>query len=126
MKNLSIYQIILSLISLVFISNQAYKFFKREGGQTFFKFITLELTWIAILILTLMPGLSRSISHALGFGENLNTLIFIGFVLVFIMIFKLLSIIERLENNLSEMVRKEALDDLKRKKKWKNKKIQLL
>jgi hypothetical protein len=51
-----------------------------------------------------------------GLGENLNTLIFIGFVAVFVMIFKIINIIERIEKNISEIVRKEALGHLEDKK----------
>jgi hypothetical protein len=113
MNNISIYQIILTLISLFFIMSQSVRFLKRESGQSFFKFIVLELIWISILLLTLFPDISRTISYTLGFGDNLNTLIFIGFVVVFIIIFKLLNIVEKLERNLSEIVRKEALKNVK-------------
>jgi len=117
MGNISIYQILLSAISLIFIVNELFKFFRRESGQTLLKFVVIELVWISILTLTLFPGLSRYISQKLGFGENLNTLIFVGFVFVFIIIFRLLSVIEKNEKNLSELVRKEALEKLKERKK---------
>jgi hypothetical protein len=38
---------------------------------------------------------SHAISRWFGFGQNLNTLIFFGFVVLFIAFFKLLSMVER-------------------------------
>ena len=113
--NLSIYQIILALISLLFLTNGFLKFIKRENNQTVFKFISIIIIWGGILLFTIFPNATRIISVKLGMGENLNTLIFIAFVFIFIIIFKLLNIIERLEKNISEIVRKEALKDLKNK-----------
>ncbi len=116
MFNISIYQFILIIISTAFITTYLIKFIKRESGQTFFKLISTEIVWASILVLAISPALSRSLSRFFGFGENLNTLIFIGFVVVFLIIFKLLNSIEKIERNLSEIVREEALKNIKNKK----------
>ncbi len=115
MSNISVYQILISLVAIMFIGFQFVRFIKRESGQTFFKFVIIECIWATILILTVFPSVSRSASKFLGFGENLNTLIFIGFVVVFIIIFRLLHTIEKLERSLSELVRKESLEKIKTK-----------
>ena len=107
--NLSIYQVILAIISLLFLSNSFLKFIKKESSQTFFKFVVTISIWGIILFFTLFPETTRTLSSNLGMGENLNTLILIGFVSVFMIIFKLLNIIERIEKDISEIVRKEAL-----------------
>lgn len=115
--NLSIYQIILGLIALIFIVNVTVKFMKKESGQTFFKFAVTFVIWISIFFLAIFPRVSHILSLRLGLGENLNTLIFIGFVVIFIIIFRLLSVVERVERNISEIVRKEALSKLERNNK---------
>lgn len=112
--NISIYQIILGLIALTFIINGVLKFFKKEQGQTFFKFFITIFIWGSIFIFAIFPKLSHMLSQKIGLGENLNTLIFIGFVVVFAILFKMLNVLERTERNVSEIVRKEALSKLEK------------
>lgn len=108
------YQILLACIALLFLGNSFSKFFKGESGQTFFKVFLSLCVWGSIFTFSLFPTFGRSLSQYLGLGSNLNTLIFIGFVLIFIILFKLLNIIERIEQNISETVRKEALKKIQR------------
>ena len=108
----SIYQITLSLVAIVFILSSAFKYLKKEETQTLFKFFVSIVVWGLIFAFSLFPEMAHVISKKLGLGENLNTLIFTGFIAVFIIVFKLLSIIERLERNISEIVRKGALSKI--------------
>lgn len=112
---LSLYQIILLIISLIFLFSSITKFFRREKSQTIFKLISAILIWGAVLVFSIFPELTHSISKKLGLGENLNTLIFIGFVILFMIVFKIINILERIERNISEIVRKEALEKIERK-----------
>ena len=113
MLTISLYHILLAIVAVVFIANALMKFFRQESGQTLFKLFLTLFVWGAILIFSLLPSLVRTLSEYFGLGSNLNTLIFTGFVFVFIAIFKLLGAIERLERQISELVRKEALRSLK-------------
>jgi len=116
MLGLSALQIILALLSGAIIVQAFLKFLKREQSQTFFKLFNTLFIWGGIFAFTLSPDLSHSVTRALGFGENLNTLIFLGFVVIFLVITKILRVIERIERNISEIVRKEALSIIEKKK----------
>jgi hypothetical protein len=111
---LPLVNLILVFVAAVFLIDGAFKFFKREERQTLFKLLSYVGVWGSILAFGLFPHLSRRISQFMGFGDNLNTLIFFGFVLVFIALFKLVNSVERLERNISEIVRREALEKLER------------
>lgn len=110
----SIVHLILAGVAALFLFDGAVKFFKGEQRQTLFKVLANFVVWGSILMLALFPGVSHVVSQRLGFGENLNTLIFLGFVVVLIALFKLLNATERLERNISEIVRREALEKLER------------
>lgn len=110
----SIIELIISAIALGMLIKNVLKFFRRENEQTIFKFILSIIVWASIFFFAFFPQLARIISSLLGFGENLNTLIFVGFVLAFLAIFKLINVVERIERNISEIVRKEALSKLEK------------
>jgi hypothetical protein len=110
--NLPLVRIALVSVSALFLVDGILKFFKREERQTLFKLLSYLAIWGSILMLGLFPDASHAVSQLLGFGENLNSLIFLGFVTVFFAIFKLLNAVERLERNISEIVRREALEKL--------------
>lgn len=111
---LSLVNLALVLVASLFMLKGVVRFFKREERQTLFKLASYLVVWGAILIFGLFPHVTRTISQSLGFGENLNTLIFLGFVMVFIALFKLVNAVERLERNISEIVRREALEKLEK------------
>jgi hypothetical protein len=111
---LSIARLALVAVSALFLVNGVIRFFRREERQTLFKLLSYLAIWGSILTLSLFPNVGHAVSQRLGFGENLNTLIFFGFVVAFVAIFKLVHAVERLERNISEVVRREALEKLER------------
>ena len=110
--NLSIYQIILIIISSYFIFNRIVKVVRKEKNQSLFKLFLTLCIWGAVLIFSIFPSFSHSVSYVLGLGSNLNSLIFIGFIIIFIIIFKLITIIEEQERSITEIIRREALKDI--------------
>jgi len=110
-----ILKISLVATALGFFINSLLKFFHREHNQTFFKIFFSTIIWFGIVFFSIFPDEASRISEKLGLGESLNTLIFIGFVIVFTILFKIINIIERTEKNISEIIRKEALSKIKEK-----------
>lgn len=109
---LAFYQIVIIFIAFLFITDRAIKFTKQEHRQSFLKFIIMICIWSSVLLLILFPNLAHTISLSLGMGENLNTMIFIGFIIVFGIIYKLLNIIERMEKEITSIVRRDALKEI--------------
>jgi hypothetical protein len=65
-------------------------------------------------LIATFPKITNSIAEIIGIEGNINAVILIGFLLIFLMIFKLLSAIERLEQQVSEVTRTESLKKLKK------------
>lgn len=93
--------------------NGVSKYVRRERRQTLLKLVASVLIWGAIAVFALAPAWARALSSRAGFGDSLDGVIFTGFIVVFAILFKLLAIIERLERNLSEIVRAQALAEIR-------------
>lgn len=100
------------IYTLYSIAKRIVRFVRREQGQSVFKLLTTIFVWGAISYVAFFPSQVRQMSRQLGFGDNLNTFIFFGFIVVFVILFRLLAIEEKNERLLSEIIRKEALKDI--------------
>ena len=77
--------------------------------RTFYKLFSTLFIWGAVLIISIFPDFAYFISEKLGMGKNLNTLIFFGFVVVFLIIFKILAAIEKIEKEITKIVREMGM-----------------
>ncbi len=111
--NLTTLSFILLFFSIYSIWKRLVAFVNKEQGQSLFKLIATIFVWGGISYTAFFPGQIRVISKQFGFGDNLNTLIFFGFILIFVIIFRIIAVIEKNERIITEIVRKEALKDLK-------------
>ena len=107
-----LYQIIIICISSVMLFQGAREFLKRETGQTFLKLAVRIIVWGGMGLVAVYPNSTMIVAKFLGIEGNINAVILTGFLLVFLIIFKLLSAIEKIEQNISELTRKEALKDI--------------
>jgi len=106
-----LYQLVIIAISSVMLYLGIKEFANRETGQTVLK-LTVRLTvWGGMALIALYPDFTLFVAHILGVVDNFNAVVMMGFLLVFLMLFKLLSAIEKLEQNVSELTRKEALSE---------------
>jgi len=110
--NIQLYQVIIVAISAVMLFQGAKEFFKRESGQTLLKFAVRVIVWGGMGTVAIYPNSTEIVARLFGIEDNINAVIITGFLLVFLLIFKLLSAIEKIEQNVSELTRKEALSHL--------------
>ena len=61
------------------------------------------------MLIVVYPQFTSWLARIIGIIDNMNAVIMTGFLLVFLLIFKLLSAIEKIEQNISELTRKDAL-----------------
>lgn len=113
--NFHLYQIIIVIISAFMIFQGINNYIKGKAGQTIYKVIIRMAVWGGMSFIAIFPGFTNALAKIVGLQGNVNAVILTGFILVFLMIFKLLSAIEKLEQNISELTRKETLKEINKK-----------
>lgn len=106
-----LYQVVVVAISSVMLFQGIKEFSKRETGQTVLKLLVRLAVWGGMALIAIYPNFTYQISKIIGIEDNINAVILTGFLFVFLIIFKLLSAIEKLEQNISEITRKESLNE---------------
>ena len=93
------------------------KYLKQESGQSLLKLAARVFIWGGMAAIVLFPSLISSLAAFIGIVDNINAVILTGFIFIFLIIFKLLSAIERLEQQISIVTRDRVLSDLQKEKK---------
>ena len=109
--NIHLYQIIVIGISAVMLVTGLKDFANREMGQTWLKLSVRLIVWGGMIVVSAYPEATSFFARVIGIGDNINAVIMTGFLMVFLLIFKLLSAIEKIEQNVSELTRKETLNE---------------
>lgn len=105
---------ILFLVGLIALSGaiaSIRRFVRHEAGFSLLKLVAHLLIAGAMMVVAWFPQSARAATKYLGFGENLNTLIFVAFLIQFVMIYKLMRTIELLEGRILKLTQKIALQD---------------
>ncbi len=108
-ENIHLYQIVVVAVASIMLFQGVKEFVKREAGQTVLKLLVRLVVWGGMALIALFPDLTYSFSRIIGIEDNITAVIVTGFVFVFLLIFKLLSAIEKLEQNVSELTRRDSL-----------------
>lgn len=106
---MTIPQIILALISAYFFIERQRQYFSHSYAQSFLKYFSTTIIWGICFTIAIFPSLAHTLSVTLGFGNNYNTLIFTAFVIVFVILSKILNLIERIEKNITTLTQEIAL-----------------
>ena len=107
-----LYQVVVVVIAAYMILSGINDFIKGKTSQTLIKVSTRIVVWGGMALIAIFPNFTNMFASAIGMQGNINAVILTGFLLIFLLIFKLLSAIERLEQNISELTRNEALKKL--------------
>ena len=107
---MEIYQWIVPLVAVSYTLRVLiqYRNRKRLFTSTFFWIIF----WVSVTTLALIPNeISVQVAKLLGFKSNVNAIIFVALGFIFSIVFYLSAIVEKLERQITELVRKIALKD---------------
>jgi len=108
---LEIYQWLAPLIALVYIIRTVRQYFQ---GKTSPRNAIIWITfWIGVSLLALMPDtIPNRIARTLGIRDHINAIIFLSLGVLFLMVFYLSAAVNRVENQLTELIRQLALNEI--------------
>ena len=107
---LEIYQWLVPLISVFFIARTFLQY--RAKRRTFRGLVIWVSFWLSLAVFALIPNeVSQKLAGVLGIKDNVNAIIFIGLGLLFFLIFSLSSSVDRLERQLTDLVREIAKEN---------------
>ena len=109
---ISLYQVLVVAVSAVMLFTGIKDFAKRETGQTVLKLFVRIVVWGGMALVAIYPDVTILLARIIGIEGNINAVILTGFLLIFLIIFKLLSAIEKIEQNVSELTRRDAIQQL--------------
>ena len=108
-----IYQWLVPLFGVFYLSRIVYQY--RQNKRSASSTVIWAVFWVTVVVLAIIPNpVSFKIATLLGFKSNINAVIFVALGWLFLLIFYLSSTIDRLERQMTELVRKIALDEAKK------------
>lgn len=110
--SIQLYQAVVTIVAGFMLYQGIENYMKGKASQTFLKLLVRIVVWGGMAVVALFPNATNLIADIIGLEGNINAVILTGFILVFLIIFKLLSAIERLEQQISELTRTESLKQL--------------
>ena len=106
---MSIFQwILLALIALVFF--KIYRRFQEKiisNREMFF----WSLIWVGAGLLTIWPGTTSFLASQVGVGRGVDLVVYLALILILYLIFRLMVRLEKMEKNLTKVVRQNAIND---------------
>jgi len=107
---LEIYQWLAPIIGVFFIYRTVVQYLRRK--RTLVAMIVWVLFWVSITMMAIIPNpVSMKIASLLGFRSNVTAVIFVSIALLFLFVFYLSSTIEKLEHQMTDLVRKIAIEE---------------
>ena len=112
MQNFSLYQLLVPTFSALMILRALSTL--GRGGKTPREFIAILVVWTTLSLIAIFPHIFvDKIAAFLGIRSGINALFFFGFVVLFYLAFRLFISSEEQQEQLTEIVRQQALQEFK-------------
>lgn len=101
-------QILISIFALFAISRLVLKFKKTELRIS--KFFIWLIFWLAVGVVVWIPDATNMAANFLGIGRGADLVFYLSIILIFYLIFRIYIKIEKVEKDITKVVRKDALE----------------
>jgi len=97
------------LFVLFAISRVVVRYRKNEISSR--ELFVWSVFWVVVLSATLWPKTTDIIAQAFGVGRGADFLIFVSIIVLFFLIFKIIVKVEKIERDITKIVRKVAIEE---------------
>jgi hypothetical protein len=97
------------IIFVLFAASRAYLRF-RDKSITAVEFFFWIVLWLVITVVVVLPQTSTAIAHILGVGRGADAVVYISVLVLFYAVFRLYVKMEFIEHEITDIVRKLALE----------------
>jgi len=102
-------QIFLSLIIVFFIVRLVLRYKKANLNGS--EFVTWLFFWLIALTIVLLPETVNFLARSLKVGRGVDLVIYLALMILFYIFFKLSLRLEKIEQDISQVVRKVAMEE---------------
>lgn len=88
----------------------------RDNHISIGEFSFWSIIWIAVLVVTLFPGLTSMLSEFVGIGRGMDLVVYGSVVVLFYLMFRLYVKIDTQNKEVTKLVREMAIQNVKKKK----------
>ncbi|MDP2750655.1 MAG: DUF2304 family protein [Nanoarchaeota archaeon] len=107
---------ILAILFAVFALSRVFLRF-RDGEVSVKELAFWIIIWIGVIFVAVVPSITFTISNALGIERGVDLVIYVSIIVLFYLIFRVLVKLEMLEQEITKVVRKDAIEKGGKKKK---------
>ena len=105
--------IILKLIITIFVLLTIFKLINQRINKkiTLLSFILWVILWLIIALVFYLPETTSYLANIFGVGRGVDLAIYISIILVFYLLYKIFVRLNKIDREITKIVRKEALKD---------------
>ncbi len=89
----------------------------KNKKLTINEFLFWSIMWVLLILLSIFPQVSDRIANFFGFGRGLDFFIVSSILLIFYLIFRIISKLEEMDAKIAKLARSISLDEMKDYKK---------
>lgn len=102
-------QILISIFAFFAISRLIIKKIRAELGVS--KFLIWLIFWLAVGVIVWIPDITQRLADLLGIGRGADLIFYLSILVLFYLIFKIYIKIERVERDITKIVRKDSINN---------------
>lgn len=88
----------------------------KQGAVRFFEALAWSVVWIAAAIVVARPEATTTVAQFLGVGRGADLILYAAVITLLILVFQLHVAHHKLERQLTELVRRDALESWKKQR----------